>query len=143
MTTVLVIVVVVLAIWVASLKRQLREQHQLSTPCQRCAAIGTTRPYTGPPSQPAFYRQALDLCFECRNAQDSFIGHRLMLETEERFHFGRGEIVKQAEHDFGARAPDMLALLLVAREDMDKARRILTSESFEQARPWLEENLCE
>jgi hypothetical protein len=50
--------------------------------------------------------------------------------------------VEEAEQVWGQRAPDMLALLLVAREDMDKARRVLTPESFEQVRPWLEQNLA-
>jgi len=110
--------------------------------CDRCGVTGTTEPFQGAlDSYPEFYQTPIQLCALCRFAQESWLRHRFMLQTEGRFHFGRAETVREAEQVWGDRALDMLALLLLASDDMDGARRLLTRESFEEARPWLEANM--
>lgn len=118
-----------------------RRARMTESPCQRCGGIGTTRPFRGTATQPDFYRVPLNLCLACTNAQESFIDHRSMLVTESRNRFGRHEMVASAREVWGDRAVDMLALLTVAREDIDKARRILEPRAFEEIRPWLEHQI--
>jgi hypothetical protein len=113
----------------------------LDTPCARCGSTGSTLAFSGTDAAPHFYREPLALCLACALAHESFINHLTMLATERRLHFGRSAAIAEAESVWGPRAVDMLALLEVAREDMDQARRILTQESFEEVRPWLEERL--
>lgn len=131
---ILLLAVVVLAIWVASLRCRLR-------PCERCKSTGSTEPFRGTDAYPHFYRRPLDLCELCANAQREFLSHRFMLETEARMRFGREKLVKAAQEDWGDKAVDMVALLLVARQDFDMARRLLTAEAFELVKPWLKQNL--
>lgn len=139
MSTILILAIVVMGWWLTALYHENTELKKGREPCGRCGATGTTRPYQGPPAWPHFFTRPLALCAECRDAQDSFIGHKFMLETEGRLHFGRYRLVGEAEAEWGDEATDMLALMMVARESMDRARRVLSEESFEQARYWLEE----
>src|SRR5713226_4869582 len=114
---ILLLAVVVLAFWVASLRTRLR-------PCERCMSTGSTEPFRGTDEYPHFYGRPLDLCELCVNAQREYLSHRFMLDTEVRMRFGREKLVKAAEEDCGEKAVDMVALLLVARQDFDMARRL-------------------
>jgi hypothetical protein len=110
--------------------------------CQRCSSIGTTQPFRAAgDARPRFHRIPIQLCLDCRLAHESWLRHRLKLEVGGCLHFGRADIVHEAEATWGGRAIDMLALLLVARDSMDAASRLLPPRSFEQARPWLEAHL--
>ena len=142
--TVLALVIVVVVLWsqVRSHRRELESQRIASQPCERCGSVGSTSPWSGSPSSPHFYSQARLLCRTCETANSEWLENRLMLETESRFHFGREQLVRTAEAEFGDQAPHMLALLLLARaRGIDSARRVLTDDSFQRARPWLEANL--
>jgi hypothetical protein len=141
LTFLLVIAIIVLALVLANTRRRLRALEPKPR-CERCGDTETVSPFQGEAnSYPLFYREPILLCLNCQLAQESWLRHRFMLETEGRFHFGRAKVVDEAHNLWGDRAIDMLALLLVAREDMDQARRLLTSESFEEVRPWLEANV--
>ena len=106
--------------------------------CQRCGSIGTAQPYRG---RGDTRRSPVQLCAECRRAHETWSRYRLRLEMGDRAHVGRADILTEAEAVWGGRATDMVALLLVARDSMDAARRLLAPRSFEQVRPWLEASL--
>jgi len=114
-------------------------RHNLS--CKRCGSKGSTEPFKGIPENPDFYKEPINLCSACRSAQEKWIWHRFMLSIEGRLDFGRADLVAMARKDWGDKAVDVLALLSVAREDMDLARRVLDEESFSRIRPWIEENV--
>jgi hypothetical protein len=110
--------------------------------CQRCGSTGTAQPFQGAAGgRPGFHRISLRLCSECRLAHEAWLRYRLRLEMGDRTHLGRADLVTEAKAVWGGRATDMLALLLVARDSMDAASRLLPSRSFEQIRPWLEASL--
>lgn len=118
-----------------------RGRLQQRIPCERCGAPGTTAPFRGTEEIPNFYRRPLDLCLVCRRAQESFLTRLFMLRTETRLGFGMASIVQDAERHWGDRATEILALLLVARDSIDLARRILDEDSFARVQPWLEQHL--
>ncbi|MEK6953092.1 MAG: hypothetical protein AABX29_08835 [Nanoarchaeota archaeon] len=102
--------------------------------CYSASSTETTRDYCRVFGE-FLYKEPLNLCFECSLAQDSFLNKIIMLSI------GHQAQIKEAEKVWGNQAIDMLALLLVARDNMDFARRILTEEEFIKAKPWLEEQL--
>lgn len=116
-------------------------------PCERCGEVGGAMPFHASSTPTTrdycrvfkdfYYEKPIDLCFQCFLAQDFFLGKVLMLSI------GHQKEIKEAEKVWGNQAVEMLALLWTARESMDDARRILTEEAFEKARPWLEERLAE
>lgn len=106
----LLLVVIVLGFWIAHLRHEVVRVREASQPCKRCGATGSTKPYLGPAEVPNFFRVPQLFCGDCRDAQDAFIGHRFMLGTESRFHFGRAALVEEARNHWGAQATDMLAL---------------------------------
>jgi len=139
MTEILIVIVIVLVFWVVSLKSRLKESSESNDPCERCGTIGTAKHFIGLGDEYAkYFKEPLKLCFDCCEAQKSFLDNRIMLETEGSYHFGRSELIEAAKLQWGDQALDMLALLFVARDDMDAARRVLSPESFEEVRPWLE-----
>jgi hypothetical protein len=110
--------------------------------CQRCGSIGTAKPFQGiGDSRARFHRIPIQLCLDCRLAHESWLRHRLQFEMGGGLHLRREDIVDEAKAVWGGRASDMVALLLVARDSMDAASRLLPPDSFEQVRPWLEANL--
>jgi hypothetical protein len=110
--------------------------------CQRCGSIGTTQPFRGTgDARPRFHKIPIQLCLDCRLAHESWLRHRLKLDIGGCSGIGRVDIVGEATAVWGSRAPDMLALLLVARDSMDAASRLLRPEVFEEVRSWLEANL--
>ena len=110
--------------------------------CQRCGSIGTTQPFQGTgDARTRFHGLPIQLCLDCRLAHESWFRHRLKLEMGDRPYLGRADIVNEVAAMWGDRATEMLALLLVARDSMDAASRLLPPRSFEQVRPWLEANL--
>lgn len=146
---IILIIAVLVLIWALEvqwnrnrdLRDHLHEQRFLHFPCGRCGTAGSTREFSGADAYPNFYPVPLRLCDKCTTAQRSWLHHRFMLATEKRLRGGRAELIRVAEQDFGDRGIDMVALLFVAGEDIDLARRVMTDESFAEARPWLEGNL--
>lgn len=130
-----------LALLVVAVATLRGKPNPVNAPCERCGATSTTLPFKGTQSHPDFYRVSLNLCLVCTGAQESFINHRDLLSTESRLRFGRHEAVAAARAVWGERAIDMLALLAVAKEDMDMAQRLLEPESFEHVRPWLDNQI--
>ena len=49
--------------------------------------------------------------------------------------------MKEAERQWGPDALKIIALLELAHENMDSARRILKEDSFNRVKPWIEEQL--
>ncbi len=64
-----------------------------------------------------------------------------MLSIERQMGVGRSDQVKKAEEVWGGKAKEMMALLYVARENMEYARRILNEDTFVKVKPWLDEQL--
>lgn len=95
----------------------------------------------GIPALPRFYARPLNLCSACVAAQEMWLEHWFMLDTERRLNGGRVGLIRVLEADWGAKAVDMLALLYVAYEDLDLARRVVSDSSFTEIKPWLEGNI--
>lgn len=119
-----------------------RLQKRRNAPCERCAKIESlTRYYGSATTIKRYYERPLHLCFRCTLAHENFIDHLFMLSTEKRLHFGREGLMKEAERQWGPDALKIIALLELAHENMDSARRILKEDSFNRVKPWIEEQL--
>lgn len=123
----------------------------VKNPCERCGDIGSTVIYDAQSTditrdyyklcQKFAFDKPLNLCFSCRLAHESFITELMMLTIEKTQKVGRSDQITKAERDFGNQALHMLALLHVASSDMDAARKILDEKSFDEIKPWLDEQL--
>ncbi len=119
--------------------------------CERCGSVDGLMVYSDTATETTRnfvkvlgyfpYEVPLNLCLRCALAQDSFLGNMLMLSIERNFSTGRHSEIKEAEKTWAEDAKKMLALLWVARDSMDLARRILTEDEFVKIKPWLEQGL--
>lgn len=136
-----ILIVVISIISVKAVSKEMSKK-----PCERCGNTKNTHLYSETSTDTTrdycrafgefIYKKPLNLCFECSLAQDSFLNKIIILSI------GHDSQIKEAEKVWGDQALDMLALLLVAQENMDFARRILTEEEFNKVEPWLEEQLA-
>ncbi len=120
-----------------------RHKGPLKFICERCGDRGAT-PY-GPNSTETtrdvtkVYRQfpleKMYLCLSCLQAHDLLLQNMLML------HIGHTTQIEEARKMWGGDTERMLALIAVARRNIDSARRVLSKEEFARAKPWLENML--
>ena len=122
-----------------------------NSPCERCGdtretsiygaqSTDTTRDY-----QKLFnnfpFNKPKKLCFKCFLAHEAFFREIIMLSIEKNQKFGRSQQIEELEKKFGDKAINMLALLDLANNDIDSARRVLDEESFLKIRPWIDEQI--
>ena len=74
-------------------------------------------------------------------AHEAFFREIIMLSIEKNQKFGRSQQREELEKKFGDKAINMLALLDLANNDIDSARRVLDEESFLKIRPWIDEQI--
>ena len=109
--------------------------------CQRCGSKGTTTYFSGNVQIPEWSRWPLTLCATCVDAHDLYITNFYNMITEIHFCDGRHGLISQGHKKWGNAAEENLALLLVAKDNMDAARRLFSKECFEIIRPWVQDHL--
>ncbi len=120
-------------------------------PCERCGDIGRTSIYSAQSTdttrdyQKLFNTFPFDkpkyLCLKCFLAHEAFLREIVVLSIEKNQKFGRSQQIEKLKEKFGDKAINMLALLNIAKNDMDAARRVLDEESFSKIKPWLDEQI--
>ncbi len=136
MEAIVTIGIIFLIYYVFHLKGEL---HSERTPCEKCGSKGSTQPFSGLPENPPTYNPPLELCSDCSHAHFWFLTNRSLMETESRYHFGKPSLVNALKPEWGDKAIDMAALIMLAKENIDHARRVMSHEAFEEMRPWLED----
>jgi len=83
------------------------------------------------------YKEPINLCFQCLLAHESFLRKIKILVLNPLNH----KNIEDAKKSLGSNAVEILALLDMARDDINSIERILTKEELVEMKPWLKNQI--